>query len=123
MDDLTIAVVTWYDAFSDENLTTAARAKGKFPRGLPLVTVGVLIDDNEETILLCKDWMLPPYDLARNSTRIRKADIVSVHLVKMRARVEDTQAVPQFVLWDRDLPDAPVYGIVTIWPEQSTQTR
>lgn len=87
METVRLAMVVWRDAFHNPEMVLIEEAKLTCPTGLTMVTTGFLVDDADpESILIAKDWV-PAWTTVRNTTRIRKCDIV-------RMFVADVVAMP-----------------------------
>lgn len=87
MEAVRLAMVVWRDAFHNPEMVLIEDAKSTHPTGLTMVTTGFLVDDAEpDSILIAKDWV-PMWMTVRNTTRIRKCDIV-------RMFVADVVAMP-----------------------------
>lgn len=115
-----LALVAWHDAFQEPGIMAAAELKELHPSGLLFLSFGLLVDDSGDSILLAKDWIVP-MDLVRNTTRIRKCDIVSMHTAKILLNPLDDEhgvellSIPELtpiMSQFRNGQDNKVYGIV-----------
>jgi hypothetical protein len=80
--DVKLAVVIWRDAYLQTELIEIEEAKKRGKQGLTIVSTGFLLDEDEESILISKDWVAS-LDLIRNFSRIRRCDIVHMYVADM----------------------------------------
>ena len=71
---LRMATVLWNDAFSEFGQLEITEAKELLQEGMPVLTTGILVDLEEETIMLAQD-LIVPYPMVRNFKKIRKCDV------------------------------------------------
>lgn len=83
-----LATVVWFDAFNNRDQATLEKAIQDFKVGLPIITTGILVDDEDESVLIAQDW-LAPIGQVRNFQRVRKCCIDVILAVTLEWNKDD----------------------------------
>lgn len=74
---LKLVLVVWYDAYDDRETIALKTARTQLERGMPLITAGILVEDNEDTLVLAQD-LITPYSMVRGMRSIPKTGIEAI---------------------------------------------